>query len=159
MVKALSPITVQESTKETGQMIEGMEWAMKDSPMETFTKANIETEKFTDKENTLGSMVIIMMDNGSMDRNKAMGLGRIMKMNSIVASGLEISQMALESTLGRMGMSTKESGRLVLGMARAVISLVSGIITLENISMERPKDMVSTVGIMEIFISASFLTG
>ena len=94
-------------------MIRDMEWALKNLQMEIFMKVNIRMERFMVKENIHGRMENSMMDNGLMVKNKGTALGKIMKMNNLVDSGMEISQMDLENMAGVMEMFMKVSGRHV----------------------------------------------
>ena len=57
-------IIVKESMKVSGTMTKDMEWVLKDSQTETFTKVNIKKVKFMDKVNIHGSMENTMTDSG-----------------------------------------------------------------------------------------------
>ena len=48
-----------------------------------------------------------------MAKNKVTEPGKTMKMNSIVDSGLEISQTDLENIFGKTGMCLRANGKLV----------------------------------------------
>lgn len=113
MAEELLPIIIKEYMKASGSMIKDMEWDSKDLQMVIFMKVNIKKGKYMVKVNIHGLMGSIMMGNGLMVKNKVMELGKIMRMNSIVDSGLEISQMDLESIFGRMEMCLKVNGKLV----------------------------------------------
>ena len=64
MEKESSLIIVKEFMKVSGTMTKDMEWVLKDSQTETFTKVNIKKVKFMDKVNIHGSMENTMMDSG-----------------------------------------------------------------------------------------------
>ena len=152
MAEELLLIIIKEFMKASGWMIKGMEWGLKDSQMVIFMKVNTKKVKSMVKVNIHGLMENTMMVNGLMVKNKDMELGKIMKMNSIADSGLEISRMDLESIFGRMAMYLKVNGKHVWDMEKVAINSVLEILMLENINLEKPKAMDSMLGAMEIFI-------
>jgi general stress protein YciG len=66
--------------------------------------------------------------------------------------------MDLESISGAMEINTKVSGRPVSDMDKAVILLLEEMFMSESTPGERLKDMVSTLGKMEIYTPGSFST-
>lgn len=104
---------MRESMKASGSMIKDMGWGLKDSQTVIFMKVNTKKAKCMVKANILGLMESTMMGSGQMAKNKVTEPGKTMKMNSIVDSGLEISQTDLENIFGKTGMCLRANGKLV----------------------------------------------
>ena len=113
-VEVSSFINLVVFTRENGVKIKDMEWALKYSVIKTFLKVNMSWVESMVKANTLGQMVIPMMDNGMLDKNKVMASGRVRsRKRSMQVNGRSTNLMALVSILGRMEIFLRVNGRLV----------------------------------------------
>jgi hypothetical protein len=112
-VEELSPTTHLAFTRGTGPLTNEKVWALNDLVMEIFTRANIQREKSTDKENMSGCQESTMRDSGSWAIRMAMASGKDLLVTPTLVNGATISLMDLESIFGEMATSMKESGRLV----------------------------------------------
>lgn len=129
-----------------------MDKLLKGILMETLIMGSLEMVKLMVKGSTIGTMVKYMMENGTMVLNMVTVYGRVFMEIPISASGGTLKLKGTVCINGKMETDTKESGRCVSSMAKAVTCSAMVICILENTKMENLMVGDNTLGKMVQFM-------
>jgi len=139
--------------------IKGMAEAMSFLRLETFSKAITNTANPTVKVFILGITERSTTVNGLKASSKAMESGRAFRMNRISVSGSTIKPKVMAYTYGETVIDTKESGKTILDMEVAQISLQTETATSGSMSRANHRVQDSTSGQTDLCTKANFIKG